>query len=132
MNKIKEITRHGQDAMLFNCDQCNHTVSIDTLDVLVAEDHLHCPVCGAGPQHLFLIENDDKLEKQLAEIDPLLFINYRDFKPAQIFFNKKGDEYLIYDFIGDQAFLFNWCKYLEASQIDELKKLIIEYIGKRY
>ena len=68
----------------------------------------------------------------MAEIDPLLFINYRDFKPAQIFFNKKGDEYLIYDFIGGQAFLFNWCKYLEASQIDELKKLIIEYIDKRY
>lgn len=135
MNKIKEITQHGQDVMLFNCDKCNHTVSIDTLDVLTAEDHLHCPVCGAGHQHLFLIENDDKfekLEKQLAEIDRLLFINYSDFKPAQIFFNKKGDEYLIYDFIRDQTSPLNWCKYLEASQIDELKKLIIEYIGKRY
>ena len=57
MNKdIKEITQPGQDAMLFNCDKCNHTVSIDTLDVLTAEDHLHCPVCGASLEYLTLKE----------------------------------------------------------------------------
>lgn len=56
MNKIKGITQHGQDAMLFNCDKCNHTVSIDTLDVLVAEDNLHCLVCGASSEHLTLKE----------------------------------------------------------------------------
>ena len=60
MNKIKEITQHGQDAMLFNCDKCNHTVSIDTLDVLEAEDHLHCPVCGASSEHLTLKEFSDE------------------------------------------------------------------------
>lgn len=56
MNKVKRITKHEQDAMLFDCDKCNHTVSIDTLDVLVAEDNLHCPVCGASSEHLTLKE----------------------------------------------------------------------------
>lgn len=56
MNKTKEITKHEQDVVLFDCDKCNHTVSIDTLDVLVAEDNLHCPVCGASYEHLTLNE----------------------------------------------------------------------------
>ena len=57
---IKEITKHGQDTMDFNCDGCNNTISIDTLDVLLAEDNLHCPICGAGPNHLFLKEDDNE------------------------------------------------------------------------
>lgn len=34
MNKVKGITKYEQDAMIFDCDKCNHTVSIDTLDIL--------------------------------------------------------------------------------------------------
>lgn len=47
----------GQDHMNFICDQCHHTASIDTLDVLIAEDNLHCPICGASSEHLTLKEH---------------------------------------------------------------------------
>lgn len=56
MAKIKEITDHGQDHMDFICNQCHNIASIDTFDVLAAEDHLHCPVCGASSEHLTLKE----------------------------------------------------------------------------
>lgn len=55
--KAKEITQHGQDEMIFHCDECGNDVAIDTLDVLTAEDHLHCPVCGAESDKLW-VKND--------------------------------------------------------------------------
>ena len=42
----KRLTGHGQDEMMFHCDSCGVNVSIDTYDVLTAEDNLHCPNCG--------------------------------------------------------------------------------------
>lgn len=57
MKQIKEITDHGQDVMYFECDQCEqceHTVCLDAYDVLESEGNLHCPVCGAGPDHLII------------------------------------------------------------------------------
>jgi len=56
MLDIKKITKHGQDSMLFDCDNCNNTVNIDFFDLLKAEDNPHCPICGAGDNHLTLVE----------------------------------------------------------------------------
>lgn len=55
--KVKQITNHGQDEMIFHCDGCGNDVAIDTLDVLIAEDNLHCPVCGADSNQLW-VKND--------------------------------------------------------------------------
>lgn len=136
MKDIKEITKHGQDAMLFDCDECNNTVSIDTFDVLLAEGNLHCPICGAGPHHLFIQEEpeDDytKLERKLAEIDPLLFVNYHDFKPAQVFFNIKDDDTLICDFVSNQIDVTHCFKCLNnRKKIEKLKKLLTDYVNER-
>lgn len=56
MLDIKKITKHGQDSMLFDCDNCNNTVNIDFFDLLKAEDNPHCPICGADDNHLTLVE----------------------------------------------------------------------------
>lgn len=48
----KQITKHGQETMMFECDQCDHEVAIDAYDMFVAEFNVFCPVCGAGPDHL--------------------------------------------------------------------------------
>lgn len=55
--KVKQITNHGQDEMIFHCDGCGNDVAIDTLDVLIAEDNLHCPVCGADSNQWW-VKND--------------------------------------------------------------------------
>lgn len=34
MLDIKKITKHGQDSMLFDCDNCNNTVNIDFFDLV--------------------------------------------------------------------------------------------------
>ena len=33
----KQITKHGQETMMFKCDQCGHEVAIDAYDMFVAE-----------------------------------------------------------------------------------------------
>lgn len=48
----KQITKHGQETMMFKCDQCGHEVAIDAYDMFVAEFNVFCPVCGASPEHL--------------------------------------------------------------------------------
>ena len=60
MNKIKRITKHGQDEMIFHCDSCENTVAIDTFDVLKAEGDLHCPVCGAESDNLELLTSTER------------------------------------------------------------------------
>lgn len=52
MVDIKKITGHGQDSMLFYCEKCGNTVSIDTFDLLNAEETVFCPVCGASGKYL--------------------------------------------------------------------------------
>lgn len=58
MVDIKKITDHCQDSMLFDCDNCGNTINIDTYDLLKAEDNVHCLICGAGGDHLTLVEED--------------------------------------------------------------------------
>lgn len=48
----KQITKHGQEIMMFKCDQCSHEIAIDAYDMFIAEFNVFCPVCGAGPDHL--------------------------------------------------------------------------------
>ncbi|MDQ4432107.1 hypothetical protein [Lactobacillus crispatus] len=62
----KRLTGHGQDKMMFHCDSCGVNISIDTYDVLTAEDNLHCPLCGASAGHLSVYMFD---EKKLKKID---------------------------------------------------------------
>ena len=59
----KQITDHGQDTMYFECDQCERTVCLDSYDVLESEGNLHCPVCGAGPDHLTFKEFEQEIAK---------------------------------------------------------------------
>ena len=56
----KRLTGHGQDEMMFHCDSCGENVSIDTYDVLTAEDNLHCPLRGASAGHLAVYMFDEK------------------------------------------------------------------------
>lgn len=56
MTKIRQITKHGQEQLLFTCSNCKNTVAIDTYDLLQAEENIHCPVCGADGSHLDIIE----------------------------------------------------------------------------
>ena len=51
----KRLTGHGQDEIIFYCDNCGENVSIDTYDVLTTEGNLHCPLCGASAGHLVFI-----------------------------------------------------------------------------
>lgn len=74
---------------------------------------------------------DTELERKLTEIDPLLFVSYRDFKPRYVFFNKMGDKYLICDFVSNQIDVTNCFKYLEIDKIDALKKLLTKYVNER-
>lgn len=55
--KIKQITKHGQEQMIFHCDSCGKDVGIDTFDVLNAEGDLHCLFCGADTESLNLKED---------------------------------------------------------------------------
>ncbi|CAM2832441.1 hypothetical protein [Lactobacillus crispatus] len=48
----KQINKHGQETMMFKCDQCGHEVAIDAYDMFVAEFNVFCPVCGANAEHL--------------------------------------------------------------------------------
>ncbi|EFJ69847.1 hypothetical protein HMPREF0514_10291 [Lactobacillus paragasseri JV-V03] len=55
--KVQQITSHGQDEMIFHCNGCGNDVAIDTFDLLIAEDNLHCPVCGTRNDQLDLLED---------------------------------------------------------------------------
>ena len=55
--KIKQITKHGQEQMIFQCDSCGKDVGIDTFHALNAEGDLHCPFCGADTESLNLKED---------------------------------------------------------------------------
>ena len=55
----KRITGHGQDEMLFHCDNCERDSLLDTYDVLTAVDDLHCPLCGANADHLTVRNSED-------------------------------------------------------------------------
>ena len=57
--KIKQITKHGQEQMIFHCDSCGKDVGIDTFDVLNAEGDLHCPLCGADTVSLNEAQNEN-------------------------------------------------------------------------
>lgn len=70
----------------------------------------------------------DELENKLLMINQFLFVNYQDFKPAQIYFDKKDNDHLICDFISNQIDVTNCFKYLEINKIDTLRKLIIKYV----
>lgn len=70
----------------------------------------------------------DELENKLLMINQLLFVNYQDFKPVQIYFDKKDNDHLICDFISNQIDVTNCFKYLEINKIDTLRKLIIKYV----
>ena len=61
--KIKQITKHGQEQMIFHCDSCGKDVGIDTFDVLNAEGDLHCPFCGADTESLNLKEDQQNESK---------------------------------------------------------------------
>ena len=56
----KQITKHGQETMMFKCDQCGHEVAIDAYDMFVAEFNVFCPVCGASPEHLNYKEHENE------------------------------------------------------------------------
>ena len=58
----KRLTGHGQDEMLFHCDNCEGDSLLDTYDVLIlaAEDDLHCPLCGASAEHLFVHKSNER------------------------------------------------------------------------
>ena len=56
----KRLTGQEQYEMMLQCDSCGETVSIDTYDVLTAEDNLHCPLCGASAGHLAVYMFDEK------------------------------------------------------------------------
>ena len=55
--KIKKITKHGQEEMIFHCDSCDKDVGIDIFDMLNAEGDLHCPFCGADTESFNLKED---------------------------------------------------------------------------
>ena len=57
--KIKQITKHGQEQMIFHCDSCGKDVGIDTFNVLNAEGDLHCPLCGADTVSLNEAQNEN-------------------------------------------------------------------------
>lgn len=48
--------------MLFHCDNCEGDSLLDTYDVLIliAEDDLHCPLCGASAEHLFVHKSNER------------------------------------------------------------------------
>lgn len=57
----KRLTGRGQGEMLFHFDNCEGDSLLDTYDVLVliAEDDLHCPLCGANADHLTVRNSED-------------------------------------------------------------------------
>lgn len=55
--KIKQITKHGQEQMIFHCDSCGKDAAIDIFDMLNAEGDLHCPFCGADTESFNLKED---------------------------------------------------------------------------
>ena len=59
MADIKRLTGHGQDEMLFHCDNCEKDLLLDTYDVLNAGDNLHCPLCGANADYLTALNSED-------------------------------------------------------------------------
>lgn len=56
----KRLTGRGQGEMLFHCDNCEGDSLLDTYDVLIAEDDLHCPLCGASAEHLFVHKSNER------------------------------------------------------------------------
>lgn len=42
MTKIRQITKHGQEQLLFTCSNCKNTVAIDTYDLLQKLSNLLC------------------------------------------------------------------------------------------
>ena len=60
----KRLTGHGQDEMLFHCDNCEGDSLLDTYDVLTAVDDLHCPLCGANADHLTVRNSEDDNDKK--------------------------------------------------------------------
>lgn len=64
----KRLTGHGQDEMLFHCDDCEGDSLLDTYDVLTAEDDLHCPLCGANADHLTVANEEINLNFKLEDV----------------------------------------------------------------
>ena len=54
MSKFTQETRKKFSTIPFYCDNCNNHVMINRYDVLIAgfKSKLHCPICGAGSEHL--------------------------------------------------------------------------------
>lgn len=53
----------GNSGVDFECDQCGNEVRIDLRYMFLSELSPHCPICGAGPDHLTYKEFSMKVQK---------------------------------------------------------------------